>query len=72
MARRSKFDGPLRVTVKAYLADPSGKPDWDNIAKNLDALTGIVWYDDTQIVDGRVLKMIVSDEPKLVVEVEKL
>lgn len=35
---------------------PTGKPDWDNIAKVTDALNGIVWKDDAQIVEGRIQK----------------
>lgn len=35
---------------------PTGKPDWDNLGKTVDALNFIVWRDDAQICDGRVLK----------------
>jgi Holliday junction resolvase RusA-like endonuclease len=47
---------------------PIGKPDWDNGAKITDALNEVVWRDDSQIVDGRVVK-IYSDRPRLVVTV---
>jgi Holliday junction resolvase RusA-like endonuclease len=47
---------------------PTGKPDWDNGAKVTDALNEIVWRDDSQIVDGRVVK-VYSDRPRLVVTV---
>lgn len=31
--------------------------DWDNFAKGIqDAMTGIVWYDDDQVVDAHVYK----------------
>lgn len=41
----------------AGLLFPTKKPDWDNIGKIIcDALNGIAWKDDAQIVDGRVLK----------------
>lgn len=50
---------------------PTGKPDWDNIGKMLDALNLIVWTDDAQIVDGRVVKFY-SDRPRLVVQVSQL
>lgn len=36
---------------------PAVKPDWDNTGKLLgDSLNGILWVDDSQIVDGRVVK----------------
>lgn len=35
---------------------PTVKPDWDNVAKMCDAFKGIIWRDDVQIVDGRVVK----------------
>jgi Holliday junction resolvase RusA-like endonuclease len=42
---------------------PTGKPDADNTLKLLaDALNGIVWKDDAQIVDVRVTKQY-GDEP---------
>lgn len=47
---------------------PTGKPDWDNVAKTADALNGIVWRDDAQIVDGFVRKYY-SRRPALVFEV---
>ena len=41
----------------AGLLFPTKKPDWDNIGKIVcDALNGIAWKDDAQIVDGHVLK----------------
>jgi Holliday junction resolvase RusA-like endonuclease len=37
---------------------PTKKPDWDNVAKSVcDALNGIVYMDDTQIVDAHVTKV---------------
>lgn len=35
---------------------PVTKPDWDNLGKQTDALNGIVWGDDAQVVDGRSVK----------------
>ena len=44
----SALDGTLR---------PTGKPDLDNVAKLLaDALNGILWHDDSQIVALEVEK----------------
>lgn len=51
-----KFNGKTGVTGKRY-------GDIDNLAKGiLDALTGIIWKDDAQIVDLRVCKRL-ADEP---------
>src|SRR5215475_9432865 len=47
---------------------PIVKPDWENIAKTLDAFTGIVWVDDKQIVSGLVEKYYAAT-PRLVVEI---
>mgnify|MGYP003386818362 CR=1 FL=1 len=41
---------------------PTGKPDWDNMAKLVcDALNGILWLDDAQIVDGRLTKFYAAE-----------
>ena len=40
------------------LERPTKKPDWDNVAKSIcDAMNGIVYQDDTQIVDAHVTKV---------------
>lgn len=49
---------------------PTTKPDWDNFGKITDALNGIVWKDDSQVVDGRVIKRY-SDDPALRIEVRE-
>lgn len=51
---------------------PTKKPDFDNVGKICaDALNLIVWTDDAQIVDGRVLKWY-SATPRTVVTVQPL
>lgn len=47
---------------------PVVKPDWDNIAKMLDAFKGIVWADDKLVVSGQVEKIYAS-RPRTVIEV---
>lgn len=42
---------------------PTGRPDWENLAKVIDALNRIVWADDSQIVSGQVHKRY-SDRPR--------
>lgn len=43
---------------------PTTKPDVDNFAKVVDALNGIVWRDDSQVVQLTVAKHY-SDRPRL-------
>lgn len=49
---------------------PVGKPDADNFLKLIDAFKGLIWLDDTQVVDGRVIKRY-SATPALRVEVRE-
>jgi Holliday junction resolvase RusA-like endonuclease len=49
---------------------PTSRPDWDNYGKIVDALNGVVWRDDAQIVDGRVIKRY-STKPSLRIEVRE-
>lgn len=61
-SRRKRADalaGTLRPTVK---------PDWENIAKLTDALNGIVWRDDAQVVTATVRK-VYGERPGLFLEV---
>jgi|KBSMisStaDraftv2_1062788.scaffolds.fasta_scaffold187901_1 Holliday junction resolvase RusA-like endonuclease len=53
------------------MMQPTTRPDWENIAKMLDAFNTIVWRDDAQIVEGRIAKYY-SDRPRLRVEVSEL
>jgi len=48
---------------------PTSKPDLDNFAKMLDALNLIVWNDDSQIIDMRIIK-IYSLTPQMTVSVK--
>jgi Holliday junction resolvase RusA-like endonuclease len=57
--KAAAFAGYVRPTVR---------PDWENIAKTLDALTGVVWIDDKQIVSG-VIEKFYAAKPQLVVDV---
>jgi len=46
------------------------KPDGDNILKVVtDALNGIAYHDDAQVVDARVLKRYTDGEPRVVVKI---
>jgi Holliday junction resolvase RusA-like endonuclease len=65
--RLALLDEPLQVHIVSYFERPkskpkrfvypTGKPDWDNIGKLVcDALNGILWRDDSVIVDGSCCK----------------
>lgn len=57
-----------RAQALAGALRPTSKPDVDNLAKILDAFNQVVFVDDKQIVDGRIVKAY-SDRPRLVVTV---
>lgn len=43
------------------LERPTKKPDWDNVSKTIcDAMNGIVYVDDAQVVDAHVTKVYAS------------
>ncbi|MFA6134707.1 MAG: RusA family crossover junction endodeoxyribonuclease [Phycisphaerae bacterium] len=51
---------------------PTVKPDADNAIKAIcDAINGIVWHDDVQVIDGRVVKLY-SGNPRVEVSVVHL
>jgi Holliday junction resolvase RusA-like endonuclease len=51
---------------------PTGKPDGDNLAKMVgDALNGVAWHDDSQVVEWRIVKRY-GEAPELRVEVSAL
>lgn len=50
---------------------PTGRPDIDNLTKQIDALKEIVWRDDAQVTDAAMWKRY-SDEPRLVIEIRQI
>lgn len=60
-----------RDAALAGVLRPATKPDWDNIAKMLDALNEVAWDDDMQIVDGRAIKFY-AEQPRLEVKVDEI
>ncbi len=82
------MEGPIRLSVIAYMPRPQRlcrkkdaqgevyaecKPDWDNIGKIVsDALNGVAYADDSQIVEGIVRKYYheVGGVPSMVVDVQ--
>jgi len=60
-----------RREAMAQRLRPTTKPDSDNILKVLDALNNIVFLDDAQIVDARIVKFY-GARPRLIIEVTPL
>jgi len=61
--REQKLNGEIR---------PTKKPDADNVVKSVaDALNGIAYRDDTQIVDCQVRKFY-SENPRVVVRIAEI
>lgn len=55
------------------LIRPTTKPDLDNYIKIVDALNGVFWKDDSQIVEyGEGTGKYYSDQPRLEIIVEQL
>jgi len=71
---RGQFHGaplstPLSVTVRLFYATKR-KADWDNAHKLWqDALSGIVWEDDSQIVEAHVFKGYDKERPRIELEI---
>lgn len=57
-----------RAEALAGLIRPTVKPDGDNILKCCDALNGIVWRDDAQVVSAAIRK-VYGERPGLTIEV---
>lgn len=53
-----------QAAARAGEIRPTVRPDWENVAKVLDAFNKIVWEDDAQIVSGLITKDY-SDHPSL-------
>lgn len=66
-ASKKKRQAMLEDKIK-----PTKKPDWDNIGKIVcDALNGIAYHDDSQVVTGTVDKLY-SDTPRVEVQIEEM
>jgi len=79
---RELWQGPVSIGVVFYLPRPKSlpkrveyptkKPDCDKLARGiLDALTGILWRDDSQVVEMAARKLY-GDPPRAEIEVEEL
>ena len=67
--RTGKFAGELRLNQPIY---HTAKPDLDKLIRCvLDALTGIAYWDDSQVVEIRAVKMY-GERPGVQVRVEEI
>ena len=70
-----KLNGPIELKMRAYFRKPKAKavsdmlsrPDIDNIIKTIDALNGLAFDDDKQIVKVTAEKLY-GTEPRLEIE----
>jgi Holliday junction resolvase RusA-like endonuclease len=61
-------NGKKKAAALAGEIRPTKRPDWENVAKMLDAFNGVIWRDDAQVVSGLIEKYY-GDRPRLRVEV---
>lgn len=61
-----KRDAALAGTIR-----PTGRPDIDNVFKTLDAFNGIVFQDDSQIVEATIRKLY-AESPSLRIEISSV
>ncbi len=58
------LQGPLSLKVELWWPDRR-KHDIDNVKSLLDAMTGIVWEDDSQVEDLHLMKGIDKENPRV-------
>ena len=63
---------PLKIRIGLFFGDKR-KRDIDNYCKILlDSLTGIVWEDDSQINEMRIIKDIVKENPRIEIYITRI
>lgn len=67
--RKKPLEGPLEVTITTFWPDKR-KRDVDNTKGFIDALSGIVWADDSQIQDLHQKKRFDKENPRVEVVVK--
>lgn len=70
-APRTPLLGPVSVRIVEYRkGTPEARPDIDNVLKNLlDAMNGLIWRDDSQVVQLFAEKRHDEKEPRVEVEI---
>ena len=68
----ASWSAKKQAAALSGLIFPTGKPDWDNIAKLVaDAVNNLIWRDDAQVVEAIVSKRY-DARPRLVIEVRQI
>lgn len=77
---RTKLDGPVALTIYFCFKRPKSvkpgsphvkRPDLDNLAKTVkDALTGLAWHDDSQVIDLHAFKRYTTGKPRTEITIE--
>lgn len=63
--KKEPLQGDIKIEIELYFGTKR-IADWDNFHKlSMDALSGIVWEDDSQIVDARVRKFYDKEKPRI-------
>jgi Holliday junction resolvase RusA-like endonuclease len=68
--KRDPFKDEVKVQIHLFFPD-NRKRDIDNIKGLIDALTGVCWVDDSQIVDLHILKYVDKNRPRAEITVSR-
>ena len=69
--KKPLIEGKLKVLIGLYFGDRR-KHDWDNYGKLLDALNGVIWWDDSQIREANVKLFYDKQNPRIEVKIFKM
>ena len=72
MAVPKSYSAKRREACLNGFDKPLKKPDWDNVAKSIcDAMNGVIYVDDTQIVEAHITKQY-AQQAEVVVLVQEV
>jgi len=70
--RKKPLQGNLSIGIDLYFGDKR-KRDWDNFHKlSMDAMSGIVWDDDSQVLEAVVKKEYDKKNPRIEINIIKI
>ena len=80
MRGRDVITGAVRFNARFYFNRPKNckreyptvKPDDDNLCKVRDAFNGVVWSDDSQVVESHLYKLYTDGSPYTIFEIEAI